>query len=108
MNTLSQSSSMLDIVRDAPDASVPIIKPQPQKLLTCPQLAHEIRKFCQPSGMRHILFALPYVMVYLGGVAMQFFVNDTLLNVLLSLVIGNQLYVLFILHHDCMHGSAFR
>jgi fatty acid desaturase len=81
---------------------------QKQKWLLCSQRIAEIRKLCHADGVKHLLFASPYIALYLGAIVAQFYVDNVWANVALSVLIGNQIYLLFILHHDCMHGSAFK
>lgn len=97
----------LEIDEDA-DVFVPKNKPQPQKWLRCPQRAEDIKQLCQANGVKHMLYAAPHIALYIFGVTMQFFVDSVWAHVALSVLIGNQLYLLFILHHDCMHGTAFK
>lgn len=98
----------MDVITVDADASEPKTRLEPQKWLLCPQRAAEIKQLCQPHGARHLLYASPYIALYVAGVALQFYVTSTWAHVLLSVLIANQLYLLFILHHDCMHGIAFR
>jgi beta-carotene hydroxylase len=96
------------IVNVAPDAFVPSEKAKPQKWLLCRNRSEELNRLCVPDGRKHLLFASPYIAVYVAALV-GVFMNDLVwVNMLLSLVIANQLYLLFILHHDCMHGSAFK
>lgn len=97
----------LDVVSEAPDIYQPQNKPQSQKWLQCPQRMEEIKRLCQPNGMKHLLFGLPHILMYAIAIYLQLEVDTLWVNVGLAFLIGNQLYVLFVLHHDCMHGSAF-
>lgn len=98
----------LDIVAEDADVFVPKNKPTPQKWLKCPQREDDIKRLCQADGFKHLLYASPHVALYLFGMGMQFVVDSVWAHLALSVLIGNQLYLLFILHHDCMHGTAFR
>jgi beta-carotene hydroxylase len=60
------------------------------------------------DGRKHLLHASPYILTYAVAMYLQFVVDNIWGNLALSLVLGNGLYLLFILHHDCMHGTAFR
>lgn len=90
------------------DAHEPRNKPKPQKWLRCPQREEEIKRLCRANGNKHLLYATPYIAIYLAAIYFQLIIDSLWLNIALSFVLGNQLYVLFVLHHDCMHGSAFR
>jgi fatty acid desaturase len=98
----------LDVVQVDDDVYVPKKKPEPQKWLLCPQRSEEIKALCRPNGAKHLLFASPYILGYLGALVAQLFVDVTWANILLSVAMGHGLYVLFVLHHDCMHASAFK
>lgn len=98
----------LDVVKDAPDVYQPRNKPEPQKWLHCPQRAEDIKRLCQPNGVKHLLFGMPYILVYAVAIYFQLTIDSLWANIALSFLIGHQLYVLFVLHHDCMHGTAFR
>ena len=96
-------------VTTADDASVPKHKPYRQKWLKCPSRRTDIRALCKADGRKHLLYgALPHFSIYFAAIAGQLLINQWLVNSLLSVLLGWQLYVLFVLHHDCMHGSAFR
>ncbi len=97
------------VVDEASDAIVPKNKPMKQKWLKCPGRADEIRALCVPDGRKHLLYGtLPHFAVYLGGIAIQLTVDNLAVNILVAVVLAWQLYNLFVLHHDCMHGSAFK
>jgi len=84
-------------------------KPKRQKWLRAPSNREaEIRKMCVANGWLHILYGSPYVAIYFGLIALILLINNPWIDFLLALGLGNQLYVLFVLHHDCMHGSAFK
>jgi beta-carotene hydroxylase len=109
MQQLFDQTDSMDVVREAPDVYVPAEKPKPQKWLKCPQRADEIRALCRPDGAKHLLYGtLPHFSIYGLAIYLQLTVNAPWANLLLSVLLGWQLYVLFVLHHDCMHGSAFR
>ena len=72
------------------------------------EVAAEIRHMMVANGPKHLLFALPYLLSYFGCMAFILFTDNLALEVLTGLVMGNQLYLLFILHHDCVHYAAFR
>src|SRR5215510_7005548 len=97
-----------DMVTVGKDAAVAIRKPQPQKWLNCPQRAADIKALCEVNGARHLLYASPFIAAYFGAVALQFATDALWANLLLSAVIGHLLYCLFVLHHDCMHRTAFQ
>jgi fatty acid desaturase len=71
-------------------------------------VAGEIRRLMVPDGLKHLLFALPYLLSYFGGMAVILLSNNLALEIVTALVMGNQLYLLFILHHDCVHYTAFK
>ena len=71
-------------------------------------VADEIRCLMVPDGRKHLLFALPYLLSYFGCMAVILATDSLALEILTALVMGNQLYLLFILHHDCVHYAAFR
>ena len=99
----------MDVVKNAPDAYVPATKPKPQQWLQCPQRKDEIKALCQPNGAKHLLYGtLPHFSIYAAALCLQLVVDSHWANIGLSVLMGWQLYVLFVLHHDCMHGSAFR
>jgi fatty acid desaturase len=79
-----------------------------QKWLSCPQRADEIRALCKAHGGKHLLYGSPYIVVYLATVWAQLAIDRLWINIALSCVLANLIYTLFILQHDCMHGSAFR
>ncbi|WNG36313.1 hypothetical protein F0U61_23535 [Archangium violaceum] len=103
-----QQVEKLDVVTVESDAYVPKQKPAPQKWLLCPQRKADIQALIRPNGFKHLLYASPYILLYAAAVTAQFLVDNVWINLALSAVIGNQIYLLFILHHDCMHGTAFR
>jgi fatty acid desaturase len=71
-------------------------------------IAAEIRLLSVAHGGRHLLFALPYLIAYFGGMALILATDNLALEIATALVLGNQLYLLFILHHDCVHFAAFK
>jgi fatty acid desaturase len=100
---------MLDVFGEASDVYRPTHEPLRQKWLSCPQRSDQIRALSQPNGLKHIVYGLvPHAGVYGIAIYLELVINTVWLNLALSFVIGWQLYVLFVLHHDCMHGSAFR
>lgn len=107
-NLVALTTTTLDVIKEAPDIFQPRNKPQPQKWLHCPQRSEEIKQLCQPDGVKHLLFGIPYILVYALGIYLQLTLDSIWANIALSFLLGNQLYVLFVLHHDCMHGTAFR
>lgn len=98
----------MDVVTISNDAYVPQEKPRLQSWLRCPQRAEEIKELCRPDGRKHLLYATPYIAMYLFAICLQIMVDNIWANIALSFVVGLQIYVLFVLHHDCMHGSAFK
>lgn len=109
MTELTDIPVQRKVVTEAEDAFQPKNKPPRQKWLKCPTRAEDIRALCHPDGRKHMLYgAIPHFGVYFAAIAGQLLIDNLLVNVLLSVVIGWQLYNLFVLHHDCMHGSAFR
>lgn len=107
-STAATTPLALDLVDEDPDVFVPRHKAKPQAWLRCPQRAQDIESLCRPDGLKHLLYASPYVGLYVLGIGLQFVVESWWAHLALSVLIGNQLYLLFILHHDCMHGTAFR
>ena len=97
-----------DVVTVDKDAFVASPRPKPQKWLLCPQRAEDIKALCRVSGARHLLFASPYILAYFGAIALQFATDRLWANLLLSAALGQLLYCLFVLHHDCMHRTAFQ
>ena len=69
-------------------------------------VANEIRRLTVPDGRKHLLFALPYLLSYFGCMAVILRTDSLALEIATALVMGNQLYLLFILHHDCVHYTA--
>src|SRR4051812_41317270 len=108
MENLIERMTTLDVVKDAPDVYVPQQRSQPQKWLICPQRREEIQRLCRTDGFKHMVFAAPYILLYAVAVSLQLVVDNVWGNIALSFLIANQLYLMFILHHDCMHGTAFR
>lgn len=96
-----------DMVAVGKDAVAPTQKPKPQIWLSCPQRAKDIKALCKVSGAKHLFFASPFILSYFAAIALQFATNRLWANLLLSGVLGHLLYCLFVLHHDCMHKSAF-
>ncbi len=108
MNTqVAESYATLDVVNEAPDTYRPQNKPQPQKWLQCTARLEEIKRLCQPNGVKHLVFGAPHILLYALAMYVQLTVDVLWVNIAVAFVMGNQLYVLFVLHHDCMHGSAF-
>jgi beta-carotene hydroxylase len=97
-----------DMVTVGNDAFVASRKPKPQKWLSCPQRAEDVKALCKVNGARHLLFASPYILAYFVAIALQFRTDALWANLLLSAALGHLLYVLFVLHHDCMHRTAFQ
>jgi beta-carotene hydroxylase len=97
-----------DMVAVENDAYVPSRRPAPQRWLLCPQRSADIRELCKVDGARHLLFASPYIAAYFAAIALQFATENLWANLLLSATLGHLLYCLFVLHHDCMHHTAFR
>ena len=97
-----------DMVTVGKDAVVANRKPKPQKWLLCPQRAEDIKALCKVRGERHLLFASPYIVAYFAAIALQLATDTLWANLLLSAVLGHLLYCLFVLHHDCMHRTAFQ
>lgn len=107
--TKTEAPTPMDVVADADDAYVCQHKPKRQKWLKCPSRRDDIKALCKPDGRKHLLYgALPHFTVYFLAVYGQIMIDHLAVNILLSVVLGWQLYTLFVLHHDCMHGSAFR
>ncbi|AGC43221.1 fatty acid desaturase [Myxococcus stipitatus DSM 14675] len=98
----------MDVVQDAKDASVAKKRPEPQKWLLCPQRDADIKALCRPNGVKHLLFASPFILTYAAAMYGQFALDNVWANVALSVLLGHCLYTLFVLHHDCMHGTGFR
>ena len=71
-------------------------------------VAEEIRRLMVADGGKHLLFALPYLLSYFGCMAIILLTDNLALEIVTALVLGNQLYLLFILHHDCVHYTACR
>jgi beta-carotene hydroxylase len=69
-------------------------------------VADEIRRLMVADGRKHLLFALPYLLSYFGCMAVILRTDSLALEIATALVMGNQLYLLFILHHDCVHYTA--
>ena len=69
-------------------------------------VAAAIRGLMVADGRKHILFALPYLLSYFGCAAVILLTDSLALEIATALVMGNQLYLLFILHHDCVHYAA--
>jgi beta-carotene hydroxylase len=99
----------MDVVKDDRDIYVPKNKSKPQKWLKCPQRAAEIRELCKPNGFKHIVYGtIPHFSIYGLLIYFQLTLDVLWVNLLFSAFIGWQLYALFVLHHDCMHASAFK
>ena len=78
----------------APDAFVPSEKAKPQKWLLCRKRSEELNRLCTPDGRKHLLFASPYVAIYVAAIVGVFMSDVVWVNVLLGLVIANQIYLL--------------
>jgi fatty acid desaturase len=96
-----------DMVTVGKDAYVASKKPNLQKWLLCPQRADDIKELCKANGPRHLLFASPYIIAYFAAIYLQLTIDRLWVNLLLSATLGHLLYVWFVLHHDCMHRTAF-
>lgn len=84
-------------------------KPKRQKWLHAPSTREvEIREMCVANGWLHVIYGSPYIALYFGLIYLILLIDNPWIDFLLALGVGNQLYVLFVLHHDCMHGSAFK
>ena len=68
----------------------------------------ELRRLMIADGRQHLLFGLPYVLSYFACWAVILVTDSLALEIATALLMGNQLYLLFILHHDCVHYAAFR
>src|SRR5262249_38801219 len=97
-----------DMVTVGKDVVAARQKPKPQKWLSCPQRAEDVKELCRVHGGKHLLFASPYILAYFAAITLQFATDKLWANLLLSAVLGLLLYCLFVLHHDCMHKSAFQ
>jgi len=97
-----------DMVTVGKDAVVFKEKPKLQKWLSCPQRANDIKALCKVSGAKHLLFASPYIVAYFVAIYLQLTIDTLWVNLLLSAFLGHLLYVMFVLHHDCMHQTAFQ
>jgi beta-carotene hydroxylase len=71
-------------------------------------IAAEIKNMMVADGRKHLLFGLPYLLAYFGCAAIILYTDNLALEIATALVMGNQLYLLFILHHDCVHFAACR
>lgn len=71
-------------------------------------IAEEIRGLMVADGRKHLLFALPYLLSYFGCMAIILRTDRLAIEIATALLMGNQLYLLFILHHDCVHYTACR
>jgi fatty acid desaturase len=109
MTELTENPDKLDVVKEAGDAYVPRHAPFRQKCLKCPSRREEIKALCQANGLKHLLFGgIPHFFVYFAAIYGQIMIDNLAVNIALSVLLGWQLYALFVLHHDCMHASAFR
>lgn len=68
----------------------------------------EMRRLMIADGRKHLLFALPYLFSYFACWAVTLVTDNLAIKIGTALVMSNQLYLLFILHHDCVHFAAFR
>src|SRR5688572_9449909 len=71
-------------------------------------IAAEINSMMIADGRKHLLFGLPYLLAYFGCAAIILATDNLALEIVTALAMGNQLYLLFILHHDCVHFAACR
>jgi beta-carotene hydroxylase len=71
-------------------------------------VADQIRQLMVADGRKHLLFSLPYLLSYFGCMAIILLTDTLALEIVTALAMGNQLYLLFILHHDCVHYTACR
>jgi fatty acid desaturase len=71
-------------------------------------VADQIRRLTVADGRMHLLFGLPYMLSYFGCIAIILWTDNLAVEIATALVMGNQLYLLFILHHDCVHFTACR
>jgi beta-carotene hydroxylase len=101
------AAAAMDVVGEDPDVFVPRHKAKPQTWLKCPQRDADIAPLLRADGRKHLLYASPYIALYALAIGLQFVVESIWAHVALSALIANQMYVLFVLHHDCMHASAF-
>lgn len=109
MKTQTEAEAMAALIANEKDAYVPKHKAKRQTLLKCPSRDKEIRALSRPNGVKHILYgAIPHFSVYAVLIYLQLTLDVLWLNILFSCFLGWQLYSLFVLHHDCMHGSAFK
>jgi fatty acid desaturase len=79
-----------------------------KRIATPPALRDRIRALSVPDGRLHLLYGLPYIMSYFACMAFILVSEEPLWLWLCGIIMGNQLYLLFILHHDCVHFGAFR
>lgn len=79
-----------------------------RKLVAPPVLRDQIQALSIADGRLHLLYGLPYILSYLGCAAFILTQENPLWLWLCGILMGNQLYLLFILHHDCVHFAAFR
>lgn len=109
MSGASDTEHHRAVCPQADDVYTPKSKPPRQKWLKCNQRRAEIQELCRPNGRKHLLYGtLPHFSLYLALFTGQVLVENLLLNIVMACMMGWQLYVLFVLHHDCMHGSAFK
>lgn len=66
----------------------------------------ELRQLGVPNGWLHLLYSLPYVLSYFACAAIILWTDSLWIKCATGVLMGNQLYLLFILHHDCVHFSA--
>jgi beta-carotene hydroxylase len=71
-------------------------------------IAAQIKGMMVADGRKHLLFGLPYLLAYFGCWAIILSTNNLAVEIVTALVMGNQLYLIFILHHDCVHFAACR
>jgi fatty acid desaturase len=79
-----------------------------QKWLKCESRHEEVLKMCVPNGWLHLIYALPYILSYCIFFYLLLVTQNNVINVFYSLGLGIGIYCLFVLHHDCMHGSAIK
>jgi fatty acid desaturase len=73
-----------------------------------PALREEVAALSVPDGRLHLLYGAPYIASYFACAAFVLASDDPLRLWLAGIAMGHQLYLLFILHHDCVHFAAFR
>lgn len=107
-NVLNKNGATLDVVQEASDVYRPTSKPTPQKWLKCPQRENDIRQLCEANGVKHFLYGAPHLVLYVLAIYLQLTVDSLWANIFLAFVLGNSMFVMTVLYHDCMHGTAFK